>query len=180
MGEMKELTDSKIDNAITDFLSNFPFFSDLKEDQLEIISDYINFIEIGEGKVLFSEGDKGDCMYFVIDGELDIIKESVSGGKIGIDKVVIATLSKGSSIGEMSIIDDISRSATVSTRTKATLVSFTRKGFSLILENQPEIGAKILIGLSRLLSKSLRKTSGRLADYTLAKIPRNKVEIKGA
>ncbi len=79
----------------------------------------------------------------------------------------LATLTKGRSIGEMAVIDDFPRSATVRARTKGTLVLLTRQGFEVILEQHPGIGVKILKGISRLLSQNLRKTSSRLVDYML-------------
>jgi CRP/FNR family cyclic AMP-dependent transcriptional regulator len=81
--------------------------------------------------------------------------------------VVISTLSKGRSIGEMSVIDKTPRSATVKAKTKATLVALSAEGFDLILDQYPKIGIKILKGISRLLSQNLRKTSSRLADHLL-------------
>jgi CRP/FNR family transcriptional regulator, cyclic AMP receptor protein len=166
---MKPIEESKIDRAVYEFLLNFPFFSRLAEEELSIVSEHIQFIEIEKDELLFKEGDEGDAVYFVLEGELDVMKGSVSGKKVGIDQVVIATLSKGCSVGEMSMIDKIPRSATVRAREKSTLVTLKRKGFDLIIEEYPRIGTKILIGLARLLSKNLRKTSGRLADYTLIK-----------
>jgi CRP/FNR family cyclic AMP-dependent transcriptional regulator len=164
----KGISASKMRQAIVDFLTNFPFFASLNSKELDIVSGHIDFFEMDEGKTLFREGDKADCVHFIVDGELEVLKESVSGEKIGIDRVVIATLSKGSSIGEMSLIENSPRSATVRVRTKVILVTLSQKGFSLILDQYPKIGIKILIGLAQLLSRNLRRTSGRLADYTLS------------
>jgi CRP/FNR family cyclic AMP-dependent transcriptional regulator len=80
---------------------------------------------------------------------------------------VITELSRGRSIGEMSVIGDFLRSATVKAQTETKLIILTQRNFELILEEYPKIGIKILKGISRLLSLSLRDTSGRLADYIL-------------
>ena len=82
-------------------------------------------------------------------------------------QVTLTALGKGRSIGEMAVIDDFPRSATVKARTKATLVILTRANFEKILDEHSKIGVKILKGISRLLSMNLRKTSSRLADYML-------------
>jgi len=165
--EMKIIKESKVKEAITGFLINFPFFNILDENELSIIADHIDFIEIDPGEILCREGDEGDCVYFVVDGELDVIKESIGARRIGVDRVVIAKLSKGRSIGEMSIMDKIPRSATVQACSSAILVSLTLNGFNQILEEHPAIGIKILKGIAHLLSLNLRKTSARLADYML-------------
>jgi len=168
MNEIKVINENKLHEIISDFLINSSFFTGLSEEELMIVAKHINLIEIDPGKTLFKEGDKGDCLYFIVDGELDVIKESVSGRKVGIDQVTINTLSKGRSIGEMSIIDKIPRSATVKARTKTALLTLTDSGFDSICKNYPNIGIKIIKEISRLLSTNLRKTSSRLADYMLA------------
>jgi CRP-like cAMP-binding protein len=97
-----------------------------------------------------------------LEGEVDIIKESSPGGE-----VVLASLPKGRSIGEMSFVDNFPRSATAKASTETSFLALTQKTFDQILKNHPEIGIKILIGISRHLSLKLRKTSSRLADYLL-------------
>jgi CRP/FNR family cyclic AMP-dependent transcriptional regulator len=167
MTRVKPLSGTKIGKAVTDFLFSFPFFESLTAEELLHIAEHINFLEIEPGEVLFREGDQTDCVYFVVGGQLDVIKGSQSGKEGGMEHVVITTLSKGRSIGEMSVIENKPRSATVRARSKATLVALTSEGFDLILEEYPKIGIKILKGIARLLSLNLRKTSSRLADHLL-------------
>lgn len=167
MTKVKPLSGTRVGKAVTDFLFSFPFFESLTAEELLYIAEHINFLEIEPGETLFKEGDQGDSVYFVVDGELDVIKGSKSAKQGGVDSVVISTLSKGRSIGEMSVIDKTPRSATVKAKTKATLVALSAEGFDLILDQYPKIGIKILKGISRLLSQNLRKTSSRLADHLL-------------
>ena len=162
MDKTKEISGGKIMNTIIDLLINIPIFDSLKGDELRIITKHMNFIELDPDEIVFKEGDKGDYVCFVAEGSLDVLKKSDTG-----DYVVIATLHRGRSIGEMSVIDDFPRSATIKARTKATLVILTCNGLDLILEEYPKIGIKILKGISRLLSQNLRKTSSRLVDYML-------------
>lgn len=159
--------EDRLRETITEFLVSFPFFESLTSDELTVVADHLNFMNVAPGTILFKEGDAGDCVYFVVDGELDVIKETVSGRKVGIDRVVISTLCKGRSIGEMSVIDKTPRSATVKAVNKSTLVALTVEGFELLMEEYPKIGVKILKGIARLLSTNMRKTSSRLADYML-------------
>jgi CRP/FNR family cyclic AMP-dependent transcriptional regulator len=160
----KPLAEDRVGKATVDFLIAFPFFETLTSEDILIIAEHINFLEIDEGAYVFREGDGGDCVYFVIEGELEVIKESAVDGKEG---VVISTLSKGQSIGEMSVIEKTPRSATVRARTPTTVLTLSADGFDIILEKHPKIGIKILKGISRLLSMNLRKTSSRLAECML-------------
>jgi CRP-like cAMP-binding protein len=168
MPKAKRVSEGKIEAAVTGFLTHFPFFQSLDKEELGAISEYIDFLEIDENVTLFKEGDDGNSVYFVVDGEIDIIKETVSGPRVGVSKVVVATLTQGSTIGELSMIDNTPRSATVETHTNATLVRLAKDGFEAILDKYPRIGIKIFRGLTQLLSRNLRKTTGRLADYTIS------------
>jgi CRP-like cAMP-binding protein len=156
------VSETNLSKAVIDLLIDIPMFDSLKSDELRIISKYFNFIDFERGEVIFKEGEKGDYVCFVTKGSLDVLKKNEIG-----KEVVISSLSRGRSIGEMAIIDDFPRSATVKARVETTLVILTRKGFEQILDQHSVIGVKILKGISRLLSMNLRKTSSRLADYML-------------
>jgi CRP-like cAMP-binding protein len=167
MKEGSPLSQSRMKEAITDFLMTFSFFDSLDERDLTLVSRHLHLFEIDPGKVVFREGDKGDCVYFVLEGELDVFKEAASTGRAGAERVRITTLTRGRSIGEMSVIDRTPRSATVKARTRSILVGLKLEGFDFICEEHPRVGIKILKGISRLLSMNMRKTSSRLADYLL-------------
>jgi CRP-like cAMP-binding protein len=152
----------KMASAIIDLLIQIPIFDSLDPSELQIAVKYMNVVETGVGEIVFREGDRGDFVCFVAQGTLDVIKASDTGRN-----VIISTLNKGRSIGEMSIMDNFPRSASVRSRTKATLVTLSRDSFQTIIEDHPRIGIKIMQGVARLLSLALRKTSSRLADYML-------------
>ena len=149
--------------TIADFIMDIPLFSELKSHELGIVADHMNFFEIEEGEVLFKEGDQGDYVCFVLKGGLDVVKETGAAG----ETVTIATITRKRSIGEMSVIDNTTRSATAIARSKTSLVSLPRKSFDTILDRYPKTGIKILKGIARLMSMNMRKTSSRLADYML-------------
>ena len=158
--EMKQA--SHMTETFIDFLVELPLFDALKGKELEIIANHMIFVELEKGEVLFNEGDKGDCIYFVLEGIIDIIKESSPGNSVS-----IASLPKGRSIGEMSIIDDYPRSATAKARPQSSFLALTQESFDVIIDGYPEIGTKLFKAISLLLSQNLRKTSSLLADYML-------------
>lgn len=148
--------------SVINFLNKVPIFDELSFDELDTIVPFMSYMQIGAGELLFNEGEEGNYVFFVAKGILDVYKRSASGGD-----VVIASLSKGHSVGEMSIIDAFPRSATVKSRVDSMLLIITGTGFNRILNTHASIGIKILKGITRLLSKGLRKTSTRLVDYML-------------
>jgi CRP-like cAMP-binding protein len=150
------------EKELVDFIINLPLFEFLERDDLEEVAARMDVLELAPGETLFNEWDKADYVCFVESGELDVTK------KTGPDSSdVRATLGRGRSIGEMSIINNFPRSSTVVARSSVRLAVFQRTAFEDILENQVDIGINILKGLANLLSVNLKKASSRLADNML-------------
>ena len=101
-------------------------------------------------------------MCFVVDGSLEVLKRSDTG-----QDILLSTLSKGRSLGEMAVIDELPRSATVKAHEKSILFTLSQENFNYILEKHPSIGVKIVKGIARLVSLNLRKTSTELVDCLL-------------
>ena len=161
MNEPLELS-SRISRPVVDSLIGMQMFDKLSIKDLDAISKHMNLIDVEPGEIVFNEGDAGDYVCFVVKGQLEVIKKTENG-----QEVVLCKLRRNSSIGEMSVIDEFLRSATVRALTASSLVTLTRKAFNRILGEHPLIGIQVLKGISRLLSLNLRKTSSRLADYML-------------
>jgi len=154
---------SKPKNMV-DFLMEMPLFDGLHGPELKIVAKHMNYFELEKDEVLFKEGDIGDYVCFILSGALHVMKKSPESGQ----RILLATLTRNRSIGEMSVIDDTNRSATVKAYSRSKIIALTKKGFDLILEDHPKIGIKILKQISRLISMNLRQTSSKLADSMLA------------
>jgi len=164
---MKPIHPSKLDQAINDFLTKFPFFSQLSDGELEILGEYIDIYQVQPGEIIMKEGDKSDATYFILDGEMDVIREAVSGRTPGVKKVAIEKLQTGSSVGELGIIADIPSPVTVKSYTQSHVVAFTKDGFHRISELHPQVGLKIAVSLCKMLSKRLLTIPGQLAECVL-------------
>jgi CRP/FNR family cyclic AMP-dependent transcriptional regulator len=145
--------------AIINCLAGIPMFTDLDPAELNTVSDNMHVSRFEAGDLVFSEGDPGDEVCFVVDGTLDVLKSY--DGKL--DKK-IAVKAPGGSIGEMAVIGNFSRTATVKSRTDATLLTLSRRRFDQICEEHPKIGVKILRSIAQLLSMHLRDTSQELLE----------------
>ena len=157
-------TENRTTSAIVDLLIDIPMFDTLNSTALKIVSKYMNLMDFTRGETVFDEGDKGNYICFVASGSFNVLKKNELG-----KQVIIASLTRGRSIGEMAIIDDYPRSATIKAWANSTLVTLTREGLEQILDQHPAIGIKLLKEISRLLSMNLRRTSSQLADYLLPK-----------
>lgn len=153
----KKLTESEEDTR--NFLLSLPLFDTFNVEEIDILAQHMSYVHLKNGEYLFVEGDKGNFMGFVVRGILEVLKRSETG-----DNIVIARLTKGSSIGEMSLIDKSTRSATVIAKQPTTVVTLTDKGFDLLAEKSPSLGIKLIQKTARLLSLNMRRTSSKLAD----------------
>ena len=153
----KEMTESEEETR--SFLINLPIFSSFNVDELSVFARHMSFIHLQRGEHLFVEGDQGTFMGFVVNGILEVQKKADNG-----ENITLARLTKGSSIGEMALIDKSPRSATVIAKQATTVVTLTDKGFDLLAEKYPPLGIKVIQKVARLLSLNMRRTSSKLAD----------------
>lgn len=94
--------------------------------KLEMFRSEMNLTEVPSGEVIFSEGDHADDMFVVTEGRVEITK----------DGTVIDTAEAGDAVGELALIDDSPRSATVVATTDSRLARISRARFeSLVVEN---------------------------------------------
>jgi CRP-like cAMP-binding protein len=133
--------------------ANIPLFNELTPMELQSLASFLFVRTIAPGEVVFREGTHGNAVCFVVEGELEVFKTRAER------EHTIATLTKGQSVGEMSIIDGMMRSATIRALTKATVLILKRDDFQKIIDENPQIGIKVLKAVSRVLSSNLRKTS---------------------
>jgi CRP-like cAMP-binding protein len=145
--------------AIINCLSGIPIFADLASNELNTISDHMHVSRLEAGDIVFSEGDPGDEVCFVVDGILDVMK--LYDGQL---EKKIAISAPGGSIGEMAVIGNFSRTATVKACTDATLLTLSRRRLDQICDEHPKIGVKILRSIARLLSLHLKDTSQELLE----------------
>jgi len=161
MADNTNLELRKNKDALIFALEKISFFDDLSTKELDILMNYMSLYELKSGEFLFKEGEMGQYVCFVVEGRLEVLKKSITGSEIA-----ITTISKGYSIGDMSLIDQIPRSASIRARSKSVLAILPRGAFKVILEKQPTIGIKILVGFARFQTENLRKTSNQLNAYT--------------
>ena len=155
----KENTFSQSEEETRDFLISLSLFDSFNMDELSLLAKHMSYIHLQRGEFLFVEGDKGDFLGFVVQGVLEVLKKSATG-----ENVIIARLARGSSIGEMALIDKSPRSATVVSRQPTTMITLTSKGFDRLTERSPLTGIKVIQKVARLLSLNMRRTSSKLAD----------------
>ena len=115
-------------------IENNDLFKDASHEFIKEISLKLKPLILVPGDCLFHYGDVGDEMYFIVKGELSVYHKDV-GTKI-------ATLTDGSYFGEIALLKDIPRTATVKAETYCDLYSLHKSTFDYVVKKYPDIAAK--------------------------------------
>jgi len=138
-------------------LKEIDLFRSFDSTELDRLADALEELAVAPNTVLCSEGEPGMDMFILLDGALQVIKDSRT----------ITTIHPVGYIGEMSIIDEMPRSATVVASTPATLLRIPRSHFQEYLASQPPS----MVALIRTLSQRVREDTRQLAkEYEKANI----------
>ena len=126
------------------FLQKTELFSELPETELKSICQIANEVAYPADTTLFEEGDEGDSLYLIVNGEVSIIKAGTE---------VLLFNEKGYCLGEIALIDNKPRSATVKTVKSTQFLRITRHDFYKAMMREPRIGS----GMFRVLNDKIRR-----------------------
>ncbi|MCO6450425.1 MAG: CoA-binding protein [Caldilineales bacterium] len=121
-----------------DFLKKVPLFATLTDDDLSRLCEMVEEVFVPAGEDLFEEGAPGDKAYVVQEGHVEILK--ASGGR----QVLLAVRGPGDVIGEMSLIEEAPRNATVRARTDVKFLAISQEQLDQLLENSPSAAKALL------------------------------------
>ncbi len=121
-----------------DFLKNVDLFSDMSDDDLMELCGTVTEMVLPAGEMLVTEGEVGHEAYIVKDGLLEITKQS-SGRE-----VLLAVRGKGVVIGEMALLEEAPRMASVRARTDTTLITIRKEMLAELLANSPSAARAML------------------------------------
>lgn len=117
-------------------------FGEMSQEDWEKLSQYIEEVDLPSGYYLFRQGDRGDAMYIIVSGRLQVQVE------IGQQIKVVTELGRGEAVGEMAIITGENRSASIFSIRDCQLIRISKAGFHKFSNQFPAIGinlAKLLI-----------------------------------
>lgn len=152
---------------------NSLIFKDLGEEELVQVLKISRERRFQSGDVIMQEGEKGDSMYWVAEGEVEVSKTLTM--KFGDDdfrkaeKVLTRFRPEDHAVfGEMALIALDNRSATIMANTDCVLFEIRRDDFIGLVEDSPELGVKVLLKLAELLVDRLRRSSQDVMRLTTA------------
>ena len=127
------------DDLTYDFLRKVPLFADLPDDDLMQLCEVAEEVRLAAGEELFAEGSTGDRAYIIRSGELEIIKHS-SGREV----LLSLRNEPGDVIGEMALLEQMPRTASVRARTDSELLVIHQDQFDHLLNTSPSAARAML------------------------------------
>ena len=145
-----------VDSPVIHALQSVPVFNELTPKQFKEISRLIHKRNYKKGEIIFKKGSLGEGMYLILSGSV-VIKDPESG-------IVFASLTNDNFFGEMALLDEESRSAQAEATSPSHLIGFFRTDLMSLISRFPEMGNKILLNLSQVLTERLREANKLLME----------------
>ena len=138
-----------------ELLKRIPLFANIEVSKLKLLAFTSERIRYKAGETLFNQDEMGDSAHIIMDGEADIVVNTPSG------PLTVATMQKNDFVGEIAILCDVPRTATVKARTVMTTLCINNDLFFRLVSEFPEMAVEIM----RVLAQRLEATTKKLAQY---------------
>ncbi len=160
--------------AITETLSNIKLFEQLNPEELLLLAKCIKEIQIAKDHFVIKEDESGDRMFIIYKGEVEIIKNTLGG-----DSYTVTTLNDehNAFFGELALIADDKRSASIKTLTDCTFFTICKDVFTRLGDENPKIGLLITRQIARILAERIRKSNSDV--ITLFEALLEEVDVDG-
>lgn len=122
----------------------------MNEEQLTAFLDYIELVSCGRSATLFREGQRGDSMYLVLDGEMRVYTKQKSG-----DVIFLRMMESGDAFGEVALLNKAARTASVEAVRDTVLIQISAAALDKLIVEQPALAAQFLYHLARSVGRQL-------------------------
>jgi CRP/FNR family cyclic AMP-dependent transcriptional regulator len=136
----------------TAVLHTVPIFSSVPEEQLRLLTTVVTRRSTTRGSIIMAAGDPTDSLYIILSGRLKVMMSDADG-----KEVILSLLGPGEFFGEMGLIDDNPRSASVVALEPCELLAITRRDFKKCMAENAEMAMAVMRGLVRRLREADRK-----------------------
>ena len=136
----------------TTVLKSVPLFASFPDEQLRTLVGVVTRRSAPRGSVIMAAGDPIDSLYIVLSGRLKVMMSDAEG-----KEVILSLIGQGEYFGEMGLIDDSPRSASVVTIEPCELLAVSKRDFKKCLAESADMAAAVMKGLVRRLREADRK-----------------------
>ncbi len=139
-------------NEEVDLLRKIPLFAKIEPAKLKLLAFTSERLSFADGQELFHQGDAGDKAFIIVEGEAEVLVDSPGG------ELKVATLAENDLVGEIAILIDVPRTATVRAASALTTLAISKERFFEMIAEFPEMAVEIM----RELAHRLEKTTNQL------------------
>ena len=133
-----------------ELLKRIPLFANIETAKLKLLAFTSERVTFAAGEVLFEQNEMGDCAYIIMDGEADVIVSTPAG------PLVVARVGKNDFVGEIAILCDVPRTATVRARTNLVTLCIAKDLFFRLITEFPDMAVQIMRELARRLERTTK------------------------
>ncbi len=108
--------------------------------------------EYPKGSVIITEGSTGHNIYFILEGSVDVVLYTEEG-----KRVLLSVLTEGNFFGEMSVLENLPRSANIEARTQCRILEVSKPSFLRVIQSHPECALAIMTELCKRLREADEK-----------------------
>ena len=137
-----------------ELLKKIPLFTNVETSKLKLLAFTSERVSFHAGDVLFKQSEIGTCAYIIISGEADVIVETPAGS------LTVAKVGTNDFVGEIAILCDVPRTATVRARTEMTTLCISKDLFFRMVTEFPQMAVEIM----RVLAQRLENTTRQLRE----------------
>ena len=130
----------------------------MTDEQLERFTQFMEVEKAPQWSVIVKQGERGDTMYLIIEGELRV-RINVAG-----KETILTTLSVGEFFGDISLFDQGPRSADVVANTDSLLLKISSSAFAELARQAPELATPFLLAIGKTLTARIRADNKRYGD----------------
>lgn len=134
-------------NEESNFLSKVPLFQELEPSRLKLLAFTSEMVNFQNGEVLFKAGEPGNCAYVIMDGEVEILSSAD-------DAAVVGVLHINQIFGELALLNDEPRSATLRAKGDLKVMRISESLFMQLIRESPGLALNVVRQLSQKLAIS--------------------------
>ncbi len=141
-------------NEEVELLKGVPIFSKVEQARLKLLAFTSERVNFGVGQEVCHQGDPGDTMYVILGGTADVLIDTPTG------QISVAEMKRNSFFGEIAILCDVPRTATIKAKEPLATLKITKDMFYRLVAEFPEMAIEIM----RELAHRLEKTTSQLRE----------------
>lgn len=145
-------------NEEVDLLRKIPLFAKIDPSKLKLLAFTSERLTFDAGQELFHQGDVGDTAYIIIDGEADVLVDTPTG------ELAVAKLKQNDLVGEIAILINIPRTATVRADSELTTLAISKDQFFNMIREFPDMAIEIMRELAERLEQTTSDLRAALSD----------------